>query len=736
MSLFKRQGRSSLAFTLIELLVVIAIIAILATLSILALQSAREKARDAKRIADIKQLRTALELYYNDANGYPPSASFVSGQTLSYTDPQSGQVKTYINKIPNSPTPADGPCNPSNNSYTYTSTNSSSYVLNYCLGSNSQSIPEGLNTASPVQMFGGTGSGINQQTSGEVFFLANKYRGRDSFSTMDDNYVYSFGTTYNADQAWSWFLSFGKFDKNLNLISSRKLQSATSLVYDLKQAIVDQDNIYYVGYSRRTGNGPYRPLVIATDKNFNIINQKEIDGGGDNNYPRGIAQDQNYLYILTGSSDIKNIVIRLNKSDLSVSYIKRFDNIFIRGFLVEGDNLYFVGETGSGGSNYQGVIVSVNKDTFQIDNGKYIDNIDSYFSSILSDGSNLYVFGGSGVYPNQKPLAIKYDLDLNLVSAKEFNSTYSSFYGVYLDNTNIYASPSLIKLDKNFNVISQKLIPNFINPVSTSGDNDNIYLTYNKSVYDDSLLIKIGKNAPNGNYNTNACDYSFSDQSLSTTSTPLISHSDEIINSSDLTLTISNFDLTPSSYDLRPEKVYTINTNYINSPESCLECSGDGDCSGYTPYCDVSKSACVSCVNDSQCSSGQFCVSNFCLDYNPCDVNCNVCHWNSGSYACLGCLSDSDCGSGSYCDNNENVGSFECVSCTNNSHCSAPYPYCNNENYGGTFECVACTSDTDCSSPTPRCDTSDYSNTYSCLECVEDTDCSGGQTCQNDVCAD
>nr|MCU0680131.1 prepilin-type N-terminal cleavage/methylation domain-containing protein [Planctomycetota bacterium] len=89
MSLFKRQGRSSLAFTLIELLVVIAIIAIIATLSVLALQSAREKARDAKRIADIKQLRTALELYYNDANGYPPSAFFVSGQTLSYTDPQS-----------------------------------------------------------------------------------------------------------------------------------------------------------------------------------------------------------------------------------------------------------------------------------------------------------------------------------------------------------------------------------------------------------------------------------------------------------------------------------------------------------------------------------------------------------------------------------------------------------------------------------------------------------------------
>lgn len=59
-------------FTLVELLVVVAIIGLLATLSVLALGSARVRARDAKRLADIKTTQTALELYNNDQGGYPP----------------------------------------------------------------------------------------------------------------------------------------------------------------------------------------------------------------------------------------------------------------------------------------------------------------------------------------------------------------------------------------------------------------------------------------------------------------------------------------------------------------------------------------------------------------------------------------------------------------------------------------------------------------------------------------
>ena len=83
--------RSSRGFTLVELLVVIAIISILATLLLLQLGVARAKARDAKRIADVNQVRSALELYFDD-NG-----SYKSTNVMTDLKP------TYLINIPKDP---------------------------------------------------------------------------------------------------------------------------------------------------------------------------------------------------------------------------------------------------------------------------------------------------------------------------------------------------------------------------------------------------------------------------------------------------------------------------------------------------------------------------------------------------------------------------------------------------------------------------------------------------------
>jgi type II secretion system protein G len=94
-------------FTLVELLVVISIIGILIALSIFGLQAARESSRDARRKADLEQIRSGLEIYKSDCNSYPASLSF--GASLVGNDPGNTNCdgNTYIAQVPTDPvTPA------------------------------------------------------------------------------------------------------------------------------------------------------------------------------------------------------------------------------------------------------------------------------------------------------------------------------------------------------------------------------------------------------------------------------------------------------------------------------------------------------------------------------------------------------------------------------------------------------------------------------------------------------
>ncbi|OGG04333.1 hypothetical protein A2Z33_04265 [Candidatus Gottesmanbacteria bacterium RBG_16_52_11] len=61
-------------FTLIELIIVIGIIAIILAFSISNLLGARGRARDARAKAELRELKTALRLYYNDYQNYPVSS--------------------------------------------------------------------------------------------------------------------------------------------------------------------------------------------------------------------------------------------------------------------------------------------------------------------------------------------------------------------------------------------------------------------------------------------------------------------------------------------------------------------------------------------------------------------------------------------------------------------------------------------------------------------------------------
>lgn len=69
---FKKNNRRQ-GFTLIELLIVIAIVGLLSSVVLASLNSARAKSRDAKRRMDLRQLATALEMYFDNNNAYPSS---------------------------------------------------------------------------------------------------------------------------------------------------------------------------------------------------------------------------------------------------------------------------------------------------------------------------------------------------------------------------------------------------------------------------------------------------------------------------------------------------------------------------------------------------------------------------------------------------------------------------------------------------------------------------------------
>jgi prepilin-type N-terminal cleavage/methylation domain-containing protein len=170
-------------FTLIELMVVISIIGMLAALTLVVISNARIKSRDTKRVADIRQVISGLELYFNDCGSYPIYATAIKFDStynlyhgtsatcgtnagdstvnggLGTTSGTRGTV--YVQQMPTAITPADGatcqaaatpPAGAIANDFHYAGS-LTTYTITFCLGNGIGQYGAGVHTATP--------SGIN-----------------------------------------------------------------------------------------------------------------------------------------------------------------------------------------------------------------------------------------------------------------------------------------------------------------------------------------------------------------------------------------------------------------------------------------------------------------------------------------------------------------------------------------------------------------------------------------------
>ncbi|MBI4085659.1 MAG: type II secretion system protein [Candidatus Liptonbacteria bacterium] len=118
-------------FTLIEILIVVAIIAVLASAVLVGLGPVQRQGRDARRISDLRQVQTGLELYYTKCGYYPGGEEpemFCTGDNTVQPDSWDALTLALINsgigikQIPNDPTA-------SRDYFYWVSFNGDSYVL-------------------------------------------------------------------------------------------------------------------------------------------------------------------------------------------------------------------------------------------------------------------------------------------------------------------------------------------------------------------------------------------------------------------------------------------------------------------------------------------------------------------------------------------------------------------------------------------------------------------------------
>ncbi len=126
--------KARMGFTLIELIIVVAILGLLLSLVLIYWREIQMRSRDNRRVSDIQTLQKALSMYQIQHANYPLETEEIEidgsdeiTQALTSENLLSAPVKDPINGIGNGV----------NYVYTYESDNGNSYLMKYCLETDS-----------------------------------------------------------------------------------------------------------------------------------------------------------------------------------------------------------------------------------------------------------------------------------------------------------------------------------------------------------------------------------------------------------------------------------------------------------------------------------------------------------------------------------------------------------------------------------------------------------------------
>ncbi len=282
------------AFTLVEILVAISVISILAVSSIVTLNNNRANSRDTKRLADVKQIQTALRMYYNDYKTYPTTAEW--GTRLATGS------NVYLEKIPVAPQTSEGDCGDYSKSYIYES-DGETYSIKFCLNNVVGDYTVGFKSATPNGIervecddFGSNnlitwlklnnnfvdysktamiGTGYNVSFSEDRAGNANSSflsDGNNGYVDFGDNSALDFGTNDYTISVWikspwvylgPWSGIIGKgLTTSASLFTWGILTQSTATNIIRFQAINDAVN-FYVNMSSNTLNDGWNNIVVT-----------------------------------------------------------------------------------------------------------------------------------------------------------------------------------------------------------------------------------------------------------------------------------------------------------------------------------------------------------------------------------------------------------------------------------------------------------------------------------------